>query len=227
MTVHHECSAHSKLVKRVGEKLGELRIVDADHCCGGVRRVDERTQEVKDRRRPQRPAHGCNPRKDRVQLLREEEPDSDLGDSALHRFRRAIQVEPARAKHICRSGFPADGAIAVLGDPRPCARSNEGCRGGDVEARATIATGSDHIDRWRKPGINRHRMTQQEACRSRQLAMRHTLHAQRHEESREGHILDLALQDFPQHCPHRLLVEVFPGEHGIERFLKEHDGTSA
>ena len=110
----------------------------------------ERTEQVHDRGNPDLAPHRRDVAHCRMHRRREHEHDARVIEHALHHRGRRLDVDAERLEHIGAAAPRAVRPIAVLRDPHPRARGDEGRRGRDVERRERSAAGAAGVDERRR-----------------------------------------------------------------------------
>ncbi len=127
------------------------RITDTDQLVPRPGRVDERSQEVEDRRHAQLLADRAHEAHGRVEALGEAEAHARLRHAAGHAFGPDLDGHAQRLEHVRRAHRRRRGAVAVLAHRHAAPRGDERGQRRHVDARQPVAPGPDQVDR--RPGL--------------------------------------------------------------------------
>lgn len=104
-------------------------------------------------------------------------------NTVLHDGGFDIEVESEFRKHIRRTAFAGDRAVAVFCHRNTCARGDH-CRSrGNIERDSSVAARSDHIDHIRSPAVDECRVTPEHPRAACQFGKTFPFHAQSRQQS--------------------------------------------
>ena len=111
------------------------------------RGVGERTEDVEDRAKTERPPDGRQVSERVVKRRGEQEADARALDAGPDDLLGRVQAHPERFEHVGRTHRGRRRPVAVLGDPHAAARDGERRHGRDVHRVQLVAAGADDVDR--------------------------------------------------------------------------------
>ena len=178
--VHHPHALGAEIFQNLRQRLRPLLGENPDHLPAHAGRVGERAEQVEDRARAKLGTGRPDILHRRVMRRREHEADPSLGDAARDPFRRQIDIDAERGKHVGSTRTRGQRAIAVLGDGHAGAGHNDRGAGGNVERARSVAAGADDVDRVGRRGYAQH-LGAHRRDRAGDLIDRLAAHAQRHQ----------------------------------------------
>ena len=141
----HQGVGDPQLVQSGGDFVYIIGVEHAQHHAGGVGRVGQRTQHIKNGANAQFPAYRRHVFHGAVVLLGEHEADVLLPQGTLHRLFAGVDVDAQRLQTVGSAAPRGGGPVAVLSNAHPGGCGNNAGGGGDVEAAGFVAAGAYNV----------------------------------------------------------------------------------